>query len=72
MTKSLMFSIIKTRPDIALTIFIINHYAKNFSFQYIKTMKIIMRYLKTMRILGITYGGEEKDGLIIKSYSDLD
>lgn len=71
MTQLLMFLIVETRPDIAFATFVISHFAKNLFWQYTEAMKTIMRYLKAIRILGITYGGEERGDLIIKDYFNL-
>lgn len=46
MTKSLMFSIVKTRTNIIFFIAIANYFLKNLLFQYAKVVKIILKYLK--------------------------
>lgn len=45
-TKSLLFSIVKTRPDI---VFAISQYTKNPSYFYIKAIKTILKYLKSSK-----------------------
>ncbi len=72
MTGSLMFSMVKTRPDIAFATSVVSRFAKNPSRKHKEAVKTIMRYLKATRTLGITYGGEEEGDLIIKGYSDSD
>ena len=74
MTGSLMFSMVETRPDIAFATSVISRFAKNSSRQYTEAVKTIMRYLKAIRSVGITYGGENRGGrdLTIKRYSDSD
>lgn len=42
MTKFFIFSIVKTRPDIAFATFVISCYIKNLGHQHIETMKIIL------------------------------
>lgn len=69
MTGSIMFSMVETRPDIALATSVVSRFAKNPSHQHSEAVKTIFRYLKAT---GITYGGEEGRDLIIKGYSDSD
>lgn len=49
MTRLLIFSIVKTIPDIIFFILILNKFAKNLSHQYIKIVKTIFYYLKDSR-----------------------
>lgn len=70
MTGSLMFSMVKTRPDIAFATSVASRFSKNPSHQHVEAVKTIIRYLKGTRNRGITYGGEEKP--LIKGYSDSD
>ena len=70
MTGSLMFSMVKTRPDIAFAIAVATRFAKNPSHAYTEAVKTILRYMKGSINRGITYGDEEK--LLIESYSDSD
>ena len=72
MTGSLMFSMVHTRPDIAIATSVVSRFAKNPSRQNKEAVKTIMRYLKATRTLGIKYDGEEGGNLIIKGYSDSD
>lgn len=48
-TRLLMFSIVKTRPDIAYATSVASCFAKNPSHQHIKTAKTIFQYLKDSR-----------------------
>lgn len=70
MTRSLMFSMVEIRPDIAFTTSIVSRFAKNPSHQYIEAVKIILRYMKGLKQRCIIYGCQEK--LLIKRYSDFD
>lgn len=67
-----MFFIIETRLDIVFATFVISWFAKNPSCQHIEVVKTIIKYLKTIRLVKITYGKKKKGGknLIIKRYSD--
>lgn len=67
-----MFSMVGTRPDIIFATSLVSCFAKNLFRQHTEAVKTIMRYLKAIRTLGITYGGNEGGGLIIKGYSDSD
>lgn len=53
--KSLIFSIVRNRPNIIFTIFIISQFAENFFCQYKETIKTIIKYLKAMKLVGIVY-----------------
>ncbi len=70
MTKSLMFSMVETRPDIAFAISIASHFAKNLSHKYTEAVKTILRSIKCLKQQGINYRGQDK--LIVKGYSDSD
>lgn len=70
MTGSLMFLMVKTRPDIAFSTSVASRFSKNLSHQHTEAVKIILRYLKGSRERGITYGGEES--LILEGYFDSD
>lgn len=71
MTRLLMISIIKIRPDITFVIFVVSYFTKNLSQQYIKVVKTIMCYLKAIKTIGIIYGNiEGNSNLIIKGYTD--
>lgn len=70
MTGSLMFSMVETRPDIALSTSVASRFAKNPSHQHTEAVKTILKYLKGTRMQGIVYGGE--DELKILGYSDSD
>lgn len=72
MTRSLIFSMIETRLDIAFAMSVVSCFAKNPSQQHIKVVKTIMKYFKIIKILGIIYRREERGDLIIKCYSNLD
>lgn len=67
-----MFLMVETRPDIAFATSVISCFTKNLSGQHTEVVKTIMRYLKVIKILDITYGEEERGDLIIKDYFDLD
>ena len=69
MTGSLMFSMVKTRPDIAFATSVASRYAKNPSHLHIEAVKTILKYLKGFKDRGIVYGGETLD---IEGYSDSD
>ena len=68
MTGSIMFSIVKTKPDIAFATSLASCFAKNPSYQYTEVVKTILRYLKGWRNRGITYVGQSK--LKVEEYSD--
>lgn len=71
MTRSLIFFIIETRPDIAFFIVIAACFAKNPKHTHIKVVKIIFCYFKGLIDCGIIYDINRKN-LSIKSYSDFD
>lgn len=54
---SIIFSIIKTRPDIAFTTPVVAQFAKNRGHQYIKAVKSILWYLKGFKERNITFSG---------------
>lgn len=60
MIGSIIFFIIKIKPDIVFAIFFISQFAKNLNYQYIKIIKIIFKYLKGLKHWGITYKKNEK------------
>lgn len=70
MTRSLMFSMIETRPDIAFSTAVSSRFLKNPSHQHMEAAKTILNYLKGSKLRGMTYGGGEE--LMIQSYSDTD
>lgn len=70
MTGSLMFSMVKTRRDIAFATSIASRFAKNQGHQHTEAVKTILRYLKGSRECGITYGGQSE--LLVEGYSDSD
>lgn len=72
MTGSLIFSIVKTKPNIAFITFVVGCFAKNLIHQYTKVLKTIMRYPKAIRSIKITYSGEKGEDLTIKEYSYFD
>lgn len=72
MTGLIMFSMVETRPNIAFAISVVSQFAKNSSYQHSKAMKTILQYLKATRDIGITYGEEQGEDLIIKRYSNSD
>lgn len=61
---------VETRPDIDFAIFVVSYFVKNPSSQYIKAVKMIMRYFKATKMLDIIYNREKNNNLIIKDYSD--
>ena len=65
-----MFSMVKTRSDIAFAISVASRFAKNPSHQHTEAVKTILRYMKGSRQRGITYGGQDK--LSIEGYSNSD
>ena len=72
MIRSMIFSMVETRPDITFATLVVSRFANNPSRQHTEAVKTIMRYLKATRTLVITYGKEEGGDLIIKGYSDSD
>lgn len=68
MTGSIMFSMVEIRPDISFATSVASWFAKNPSHQHIEAVKTILRYLKSSRERGITYGGQDK--LLVEGYSD--
>lgn len=69
-TSSIMFFMVKTRPDIAFTILVISWFVKNPGYQYNKIVKTILHYLKGSKEQEITYNSQEE--LLIERYSDFD
>lgn len=53
--RSIIFSMVDIRPDIAFATLIASCFAKNPSHQYTKVVKIILQYPKGSRNRGITY-----------------
>lgn len=72
MTRSFMFSMVETRPNIAFATSIVSRFAKNPSRQHTEVIKTILRYLKATKMAGIMYGGNKDGDLTIKAYSDSD
>lgn len=60
----------KTRLDIAFTNLLISCFIKNLSHKYIKIVKILLKYFKSLKNKRISYDKEEK--LIIKNNFNLD
>lgn len=54
----LIFSMIETRPNIALAILVVSRFAKNPSHLYTKVVKTIFQYLKGSKDRDIIYGGQ--------------
>lgn len=63
-----MFFTIKTKSNSVFTILITSYIAKNRNYQYIKLVKIILKYMKGLEQQNITYRGYNK--LVVKRYSD--
>lgn len=57
MTESLMFSMVKTRPDIAFSTSVAIRFAKNPGHTHTEAVKRILKYLKGTKERGIVYGG---------------
>ncbi len=72
MNGLLMFLMVKTKPDIAFTTSVVSRFANNPSRQYPEAVNTIIQYFKATRTRGITYGGEKKEDMIIKGYSNSD
>lgn len=72
MTDSIIFSIVEIRSDITFATSVVSQFAKNPSYQHIKAVRTILQYLKATRDIGITYGEEQGEDLIIKNYSNSD
>lgn len=72
MTRSLIFSIVETRPDIAFVTLVVSRFAKNLLWQYTEVVKTILWYLKAIKTVEITYGGNKKGDLTTRGYSDSD
>lgn len=68
MTRSIMFLMVETRPNIAFATSLVSCFAKNPSHQYTKAAKTILKYLKGLKNQRITDEGKEE--LKIKGYSD--
>ena len=69
-TRSHMFSVVETRPNIAFATSVASCFAKNPGRQYTKAVKTILWYLKGSNKRGITYGGQSK--LLVDGYSNSD
>ena len=70
MTRFVIFLIVETKLDIALTTFLASCFTKNLSYQYTKILKTIFCYLKSLKKQKIIYNGQTK--LRIERYSDSD
>ncbi len=69
-TRSIMFSMVETRPNISFANSVASRFAKNPDHQHTEAVKTILQYLKSSRERGITYGGQDK--LLVEGYSDSD
>lgn len=69
---SIIFSIVKTRPNIIFATLINNCFAKKFLYQHSKAIKTIFSQIKTIKKIRIIYNKKQKRDLIIKNYSNLD
>ena len=70
MTRFLIFTIVKTRPDIAFLVAVATYFAKNPCHAQIEAIKNIFCYLKSSIDQDITYRGESK--VFIDEYLDPD
>lgn len=61
---------VEIKPEIAFVTSVASCFAKNPSHQYIKDVKIILKYLKDSNKQKITYSGQSK--LLVEKYSDFD
>lgn len=68
MTGFIMFSIVKTRPDITFATSVVAQFAKNLDHQHIQAAKIVLHYFKGSKEQGITFGDQNK--LLVEGYSD--
>lgn len=57
MTNSILFSIVKTKPDIRFVTSVASRFAKKLGYQHTKAMKMILQYFKGSRERGIIYSG---------------
>lgn len=69
MTRSLIFSMVEIRLDIAFSISILSRFAKNLSYQHTNIIKTILQYLKGFRNRDITY--ERQNKLFFERYSNF-
>lgn len=60
MIRLIIFSIIKTRPDIIFAISLVSRFAKNQSHQYTKAVITIFKYLKCLKSQEINYSRKEE------------
>ncbi len=73
MTKFLIYFMIKIRPDIAFATFIVSCFTKNLFCQHIKTVKKIIKYLKSIKLIEIPYNKKARGGdFTIKKYPNSD
>lgn len=72
MIKSLIFFMVEIRPNITFVIFIISRFTRNSSQQNTKIVKIIIQYLKVIKLLNIIYNRKKSGNLIIKGNSNFD
>lgn len=70
MTRSIIFSMVEIRPDIAFIISLVSWFAKSPSHQHTETVKTIFKYLKNLKHWGKTYREDEK--LKIEGYLNSD
>lgn len=70
MTTSIIFLMVKTRPDIVYATSVVSRFTKNLSHLHSKAVKTIFCYLKAIRDVKIIYGGEQRGELTIRRYSD--
>lgn len=68
-TRLLMFLIMKIKSDITFAILIVNKFAKNQFYQYIKAIKTILLYIKGSKDRNMIYRSQNK--LFVKGYSDF-
>lgn len=65
-----IFSMVKTKTDIAFAILVASRFVKISNHQHIEAVKIILGYMKDLNQQHIIYGGQVK--LFDKKYSNFD
>lgn len=56
----MMFLMVKTRLEIVFPNFVVRRFTKNLGYEYIKSLKTILHYLKGLKQQEITYKAQNK------------
>jgi hypothetical protein len=66
---SIMYAMLSTRPDVALTLSLMSHFQSNPGVSHWSAVKSILKYLRNTKDMVLVYGGCEEE-LSVKGYID--